>query len=274
NQIREMAGKPGFRSSEACSVKKCHGLARGYLLFLFFPRKEQRFVVFFSGAGMKIPVSEIVKNFTALTGIKVDVHFEGSAILVQHIKAYGDADLFMSGDKKNMDILIKDGFVRESIFIAWHIPSILVPPENRKNIKGLNDLARKGVKFVMSNPAQASLGRVVRNMFQRHPKGNDILNNVVVYGSDSQDDLRLFRDFYKEGRADAVIEWDVMTRVPEGKGLMVIPFEKEYEIKDSLSLALLKTSKKPEIARRFYDYFRTEGIKIFKKHGYNTGVGK
>ncbi|KAF0143337.1 MAG: hypothetical protein FD156_2698, partial [Nitrospirae bacterium] len=31
NQIREMAGKPGFRSSEACSVKKCHGLARGYL---------------------------------------------------------------------------------------------------------------------------------------------------------------------------------------------------------------------------------------------------
>lgn len=31
HQIRQMAGKPGFRSSEACSVKKCHGLARGYL---------------------------------------------------------------------------------------------------------------------------------------------------------------------------------------------------------------------------------------------------
>jgi hypothetical protein len=29
-----MAGKPGFRSSEACAVKKCHGLARGYLLII------------------------------------------------------------------------------------------------------------------------------------------------------------------------------------------------------------------------------------------------
>jgi molybdate transport system substrate-binding protein len=243
-------------------------------VFFFLPRKDRRFVIFFSGAGMKVPVSEIVKNFTALTGIKIDVHFEGSAILVQHIKMYGDADLFMSGDKKNMDILIKDGFVRENTFIAWHIPSILIPPENKERIKGLNDLAGKEIRFVMSNPVQASLGRLVNDMLMRHPKGKDILNNVAVYGSDSQDDLRLFRDLYRKGRVDAVIEWDVMTRVPEGEGLLVVPFEKEYEIKDPLMLALLKTSKNPKIAKRFYDYFKAEGIKVFKKHGYNTEVGE
>ncbi|MBI4689324.1 MAG: substrate-binding domain-containing protein [Nitrospirae bacterium] len=88
-------------------------------VFLFLSGKDQRFVVFFSGAGMKVPVSEIVKNFTVLTGVKVDVQFEGSAILVQHIKTYGDADLFMSGDKKNMETLINDGFVKENTFIAW-----------------------------------------------------------------------------------------------------------------------------------------------------------
>ncbi|MBI5640088.1 MAG: molybdate ABC transporter substrate-binding protein [Nitrospirae bacterium] len=241
-------------------------------IFFYQAKERERFVVFFSGAGMKIPVSEIVRDFTEKTGIKVDVHFEGSAILRQHIETYGGIDLFMSGDKKNMDILTEKGFVRESRFIAWHIPSILIQPETGGKIKGLNDLAKEGVRIVMSNPQQASLGRLVNDMLKRHPQGSDILNNVVVYGSDSQDDLRLFRDLHGKGKADAVIEWDVMAYVPEGKGLAVVPFEKEYEIKDQLALALLKASRNPEMSRKFYDYFKTEGISVFKKHGYNTGA--
>ncbi len=243
-------------------------------VFFYQRKKEERFIVFFSGAGMKVPVSEIVNDFTDKTGISVDVHFEGSAILRQHIETYGGVDLFMSGDKKNMDDLAEKGFVKELTFIAWHIPSILIPPENGGKIKGLNDLAREGVRIVMSNPKQASLGRLVNDMLRRHPKGRDILNNVVVYGSDSQDDLRLFRDLYKKGEADAVIEWDVMADEPEGKGLIVVPFEKEYEIKDPLTLALLKASGNPEISKKFYEYFRTEGTKAFKKHGYTTEAVK
>jgi molybdate transport system substrate-binding protein len=244
------------------------------VFFFLLHRKDNRFIVFFSGAGMKIPVKEIVKDFTDLTGISVDVHFEGSSVLRQHIETYGDADLFMSGDRENIDILVKKGLVKESAFIAWHIPSILIPPENRERIKGLDDLAGKGVRFVMSNPQQASLGKMVTEVILRHPKGKEILGNVAVYGSSTQDDLRLFWDLYKKGRADAVVEWDVMVHVPEGKGLLVVPFEKGYEIKDSLSIALLKTSGNPDKTKLFYDYFRTEGIKVFKKHGYNTEAGR
>lgn len=223
---------------------------------------------------MKIPVNEIVTDFTDSTGIHVDVHFEGSAVLRQYIETYGDADLFMSGDRENIDGLIKTGLVKESTFIAWHIPSILIPPENREKIKGLEDLAKKGVRFVMSNPEQASLGMMVDDMIRRHPRGKEILRNVAVYGSSTQDDLRLFWDLYKKGEADAVLEWDVMVHVAEGKGLLVVPFEREYEIRDALKLALLKTSKNPAGAKRFYDYFRTEGIKVFKKHGYTTEAGR
>ena len=50
-------------------------------IFFYQREKEDRFIVFFSGAGMKIPVSEIVNDFTDRAGIRVDVHFEGSAIL-------------------------------------------------------------------------------------------------------------------------------------------------------------------------------------------------
>jgi molybdate transport system substrate-binding protein len=242
--------------------------------FFLMNRKDHQFIVFFSGAGMKIPVNEIVAGFTASTGIRVDVHFEGSSVLRRYIELYGDADLFMSGDKENIDNLIRSGLVKESAFIAWHIPSILIPPENKGKIKGLDDLAKKGVRFIMSNPKQASLGMMVDEMMRRHPKGKDISRNVAVYGSSTQDDLKLFWDLYKKGKADAVIEWDVMVHVPEGKGLLIVPFEKEYEIKDALMIALLRTSKHPAGAKRFYDYFRTEGIKVFKKHGYATEAGR
>ncbi len=241
---------------------------------IFRPGREDRFVVFFSGTGMKAPASEIVKDFTDLTGISVDVHFDGSSILRQHIEIYGDADVFMSGDKANIDALVKKELVRESSFIAWHIPFILIPPENRERIKGLNDLSKKGIRIIMSNPAHAASGRLAKEAISRHPKAEEILGNVAVYGSSTADSLARFWDLYGKGQADAVIEWDVMVHVPEGKGLLAVPFEKEYEIRDFIMLALLKTSGNPEISKKFYDYFRTEGLKVFKKHGYNTEAGK
>ena len=238
---------------------------------IFLPAKKgKRVVVLFSGSGMKIPVEEIAKDFTASTGIAVDIHLEGSSILRQYIERYGEAELFLSGDKENIDILAKKGLVKNRAFIAWHIPVILVPEENRKNITGLDDLAEKGIKIVLANPKQAASGKLVYVMLQRHPNGKKILNNIVVYGSSTNDALRVFKERYQKGEADAVLEWDIMVHVPEGKGLTVIPFDKKYEVKDPLMLALLKNSHVSEAAQRFYDYFRTEGIKAFKKHGYNT----
>lgn len=238
------------------------------VLFLF--NKDEKTIVFFSGAGMKVPVTEIIKDFSEKTGIKVDVHFEGSSILRQHIERYGDADIFMSGDKENIDILINKGIIKESSFIAWHIPAILVPTENIEKIKGLNDLSKRDIRFVMANPRLAASGRMAYEAISMHPRSRDILNNVAAYSSSTQESLTIFRDLHQKGQADAVIEWDVMVHVPEGKGLFVVPFEKEYEIRDSIMIALLKKSRDPYISKRFYEYLKKEGIEVFKRHGYNT----
>lgn len=247
-------------------------LIAGFLIVM--PGREERFVVFFSGAGMKVPAIEIAKGFKAATGIDVSVHFDGSSILRQHIEKYGDVDVFMSEDKADIDELINKGLVRESVFIAWHIPSILVPHEYKERIKGLNDLSKKGIRIVMSNPVHAASGRLVHEMLLRHPKGKEILKNVIAYGSSTDDSLRLFRDLYKNGGVDVLIEWDIMVNVVDGKGLIIVPFEKKYEIRDTLMLALIRKSGNSEISKFFYDYFKTEGIKVFKKYGYNTEIEK
>jgi len=231
---------------------------------------KRRPLLIFSGAGMKTPLLEIINNFTNSTGVPVDVHFEGSSILRQYIETYGDADLILSGDIGNVELMEKKGLVRKKEFVAWHVPAILVPAGNAARIQGLKDLAKKGVRVVMSNPGQASLGRLVHDMLLRQTIGKAVLRNVVAYGSSSQEDLMLFQELYKQGKADAVIEWDVMAYAPEGQGLIAVPFEKEYEIKDALMIVLLTTSRDPGTAIRFYDYFRSKGAPVFNKHGYSS----
>jgi len=228
--------------------------------------QKKKTILFLSGAGMKAPVNEIAANFEQETGIKVQTQFEGSSILRDYILNFNTGDIFLPGDRRNLDALSEQGLVAEKSFIAWHVVAILVSPIAKEHIKGLDDLANEGVRLAMSNPQLASLGRIVRkNIIERHPKGKDILKNVVVYGSSSQDVLRL----YREGGVDAIIEWDVMAATPEGKGLIVIPLEKPYQVKDELFAGLLTTARDPLSAKYFYDYLVTKGKEVFRKHGYN-----
>jgi molybdate transport system substrate-binding protein len=235
--------------------------------FFTLSDRQQKSLLFLSGAGMKVPVNEIAANFERETGIKVRTQFAGSSILRDYILNFNSGDLFLPGDKKNLEILADQGLVAEKSFIAWQVVAILVAPEARARIKGLADLAAPGVRIAMSNPKLASLGRIVtKNVIERHPQGEAILKNVVVYGSSSQDVLKL----YRAGGIDAIIEWDVMAATPEGKGLVVVPLEKPYQVKDELVAGLLTTAQEPLLAKKLYDYLTTTGTGVFRKHGYNT----
>lgn len=231
--------------------------------------RQQPTLLFLSGAGMKVPVNEIAANFEKETGIKVQTQFDGSSILRDYILNFKSGDIFLPGDKKNLDVLTEEGLVKESSFLAWHIVAILVSPEAKGRIRGVDDLAKEGVRLVISNPKLASLGRIVmENIIKKHPRGDDILRNVVVYGSSSQDVLKL----YRQGGVDAIIEWDVMAATPEGKGLVVVPLEEPYQVKDELFAGLLNTADDPVLAKKFYDYLVTKGKDVFRKHGYNINA--
>lgn len=233
----------------------------------YLPGRQEQSLLFLSGAGMKAPVNEIAADFTRETGVRVQTHFEGSAILRDYILNFNSGDIFLPGDQKNLDLLAAKGLVAEKAFLAWHIVAILVAPEASSRIKGLADLAEPGVRLAMSNPELASLGRIVtKNLLEKHPRGAAILKNVVVYGSSSQDVLNL----YRKGGIDAIIEWDVMAATPEGQGLVVVPLEEPYQVKDELVAGLLTTAGDPILAKRFYDYLVSSGKEVFRKHGYRT----
>lgn len=242
------------------------------ILFPISEKKHKQTVIFFSGSGMKAPVMEIVNKFLEQTRIPVNVYFEGSCNLSEYIETYGDIDPMLPGSLKPIEDLKDKGLVKESALIAWHIPAILVPESKKSSIGGLDDLASKGVRIVMANLSQASSGKLIYEALKNHPRAKQIFANVVVYGSSTNNTMEVFTELYKKGQADVVLEWDVMAYDPQWKGLVVVPFDKKYAVRTPLNIILLKTQRNNVNIRRFYDYFRTEGIKVFQRHGYKTGA--
>ncbi|MEW6585810.1 MAG: hypothetical protein AB1442_09410 [Nitrospirota bacterium] len=73
-----MAGKPGFRSSEACSVKKCHGLARGYLQV---EAKDNLLSI----DAQNVELADLLKEIEKVAGIKVILR---SGLISKNVSAY------------------------------------------------------------------------------------------------------------------------------------------------------------------------------------------
>ncbi len=235
-------------------------------VLLAFPRQEQPALLFLCGAGMKAPVTEIVREFEAQSGIRVQTQFDGSCILRDYILTFRSGDIFLPGDADNLRQLEERGLISENAFLAWHRVAILLSPSMKGTITSLDDLARPGIRIAMSNPRLASLGKLVmRRIIDRHPEGRAILDNVKAYGSSSQEILRL----YRRGGINAIIEWDVLAHTPEGRDLVEVPITGPYQVIDPLRAGLLATSRNPEAARRFYRFLLDRGRQIFQKHGYD-----
>ncbi|KAF0144121.1 MAG: hypothetical protein FD156_2060, partial [Nitrospirae bacterium] len=102
NQIREMAGKPGFRSSEACSVKKCHGLARGYLQYAE-KLKPDNIYVLSAKHGLLTLNEEVMPYNQTLNEMSTAEVKSWAARVLPQIKRVSDIEnttyIFLAGDR-------------------------------------------------------------------------------------------------------------------------------------------------------------------------------
>ncbi len=237
------------------------------LLFSPIVQRQQPPLLFLCGAGMREPIAELIAQFSSRTGIAVDVRYDGSAILRDYILTFRQGDLFLPGDVENLLLLADAGLVTRNDFLARHDAAVLVPAEDRRKVTQFADLARPGVRIVMTNPRMASLGRLlVTKVLDRHPLGRAILDNVVVYGSSSWDVLQLFQ----KGGVDAALDWETSAYTPAGAGLIALPLPPGYQVSEPLRLALLATSRQQARARRLYRFILRHAGATFRRYGYHT----
>ena len=219
------------------------------------------------GAGFRLPVEEVASRFREETGVSVELSFAGSGCLLAQAALSRRGDLYMPGEEFFMAQAREQGLITREADIAYMRPVILVPRGNPKNIEGVADLGRPGLRVGLGHPLATACGisaeEVLRGLpSQARVRANVIMNALNVNELGTAVALKAL---------DAAIAWDATADLfrLDTEALAIPP---KIGKPTTIPLGILSFTRRPEEARRFLEFMGDEqgGVAVFKEHGYET----
>ena len=223
-----------------------------------------------SGAALMKPVNELINDFKNETGAKVDVHYGGSAEIFGTLITTG-GDIFIPGAYKYTEDAMKKGFILNNTVknITYHIPVIVVPKGNPKNINNLEDLRKPNIRLAMGDPNACAIGKVAKKILEKNHILEGVSKNTIVK-TPTANQLLIY---IATNQADAAIIWKDMVTWAKNKGkIEIIEIPKEKNIIKTIPTAVTTYAKKDgnlEVAKAFNNYISTGKAKeIWEKWGF------
>lgn len=227
-------------------------------------REGQKTLRLYAGAGMRRAVQELVVQFEAATGIRVEPDYAGSGVLISRAQQDPEADLFMPGDVWYVDELDRRaGLIESKTTVSYFVPVIITAKGNPKNITGLKDFFRDDVRVALGRAKACQVGRISGKILEKNgldraglnPKESLTVNELGVW--------------VKMGDVDAAIVWDaIAANIADSVEVIKIPTDSN--IISHVVVGLMRTSKNKEAARRFIDFMTGEkGKAILRGKGYS-----
>jgi len=232
---------------------------------------ETKELLLYCGAGISLPVDEVVNAFFAEYGIKVVPDYAGGEVLLSKIKLSGRGDLYMPGDRYYVGQADKAGLILSRNSVSYWVPTILVQKGNPKNISRLQDLLKPGVKVGLGDPKACAIGRTTWQILAKSGITRQDLEDNLLYQSLTVNELGMQ---IQARSLDAVIVWDAMAAYYSQYGDQA-PIPHEDNIVSTVDVGVLKFTKNQELAERFAAFLTSEkGRAIFAKHNYQTELPK
>ncbi|MGJ0113539.1 extracellular solute-binding protein [Campylobacter molothri] len=220
--------------------------------------------------GPHFALQEIAKKYEKKTGTKVNLTFGPQATWVE--KAKKDADiLFGASDQSALAITTdfdKKFDVKKIEPLYFRKAIILTQKGNPLKIKGLEDLAKKGVKIVVpegagkSNTSGTGVWEDMIGRTQNIKMIQDFRNNIVAFTPNSGAAKKLFL----EKKADAWITWIDWAKANPDYG-DVVDIEKKLVVYRTFNIVAKNDADKQ--IQDFITYLKSDdAYKVFKKYGY------
>ena len=224
-------------------------------------------LVLHCAAGLRKPVAEIARAYTAEVGQPVRLNYGPSGGLEVALEVAG-GDLYLPADVSYIESTRKKGLTEESIPAAYLFGGIAVAKGNPARIESLSDLAKPGVKVVLANP-EAAVGKFTRKVLAAAGLETSIVANVIV----TKPTVNEVTEAVELGLADAGIVWDAVAAQYSNVDFVHVP---EFDAKrKEASIAVLTSSSNPTAALRFARFLTASdrGLPFFAKHGFKIGAG-
>jgi molybdate transport system substrate-binding protein len=224
-------------------------------------------LLLYCGAGIRPPADELIETFAREYGIKIAPDYAGSEVLMSKIKLIKQGDLYMPGDKHYVEQAARADMILSQKSVCYWVPTILVSKGNPKNIRGLNDLLKPGIKLGLGDSDACAIGRISKKILEKNNvKWEDIQKNLA-FKSLTVNELGMQ---IQAQALDAVIVWDATARYYSEYG-EEIPIAIENNVISTVDIGVLKFTKHQELAEKFVDFITSQkGKAILKKHQYST----
>jgi molybdate transport system substrate-binding protein len=214
-------------------------------------------VTVFAAASLTDAFKEIADAFQAdNSGTSVTFNFGGSNTLRAQLDQGAAADVFASADQAQMDLARQDGDLSgDPQVFAHNLLTIITPAGNPRQVQGVCDLARPGLKLVTSQP-NVPVGQYTLAMLRKAgagPCGAAFQDQVQANVVSRESDVRQLVAKVQLGEADAGVSYttDVTPQVREQVQEVAIPDDLNTLATYPIALA---NGPNPEGGRAFVDY--------------------
>lgn len=244
------------------------------LLFLFSSwssllAQSKPTLIFYCGTTMVKPIKEMARIIEKKHNCIIKISQGGSKDLYNALKFSQRGDLYLPGSDSYRINNLKDGLLKQSVYIGYNQASIFVQKGNPKKITTLTDLTKEEHAIILCNPDSGSVGKMTKKIFIK-VKGESFFtqayDNAVEIGTDS----RNLNKALINNHADATINWKATALWKENiDNIDAIALSSDIAPRKNLQINLLSFSKHPKIAKDFMNLaISPRGQKIMRKYGF------
>ncbi len=217
-----------------------------------------------AAANLTDAFSELAKQFTAESGVRVVFSFGATADLARQIENGAPFDVYAAADVEHIDGLENKGLLAPGTRAIYARGTLVlwVPPGKVLNITRIEDLSRSEIdRIAIAKPELAPYGKAAVEALTALNIWQQVESKVVYAQNVSQT-----KQFAATGNAEVAFLPLALVKPNEGRYIEVD--ERLHQPIDQ-ALAVVKASTNQDSARRFTDFVLSEkGQRILEQFGY------
>lgn len=222
----------------------------------------------FAAASLTESLQESAKAFETETGIHVVFNLGGSGLLARQIEQGGPADLFFSADEARMDVLEQGGWLLGGTRRTRLANSlvVVVPQDSPLRLSSAASLTNATVhRLALADPRTVPAGMYAKTYLESIQLWTALEARVLPAES-----VRAALAAVESGNADAGIVYKTDAAIST-KVRVALEIKATEGPKIRYPLAIIRTTRHPESARRFLDHLSGDRTgEIFRRHGFQV----
>ncbi len=224
-----------------------------------------------AAASLQGPLERLAAAWQATSGTTLRIATDSSAALRAQIEHGAPADVFLSADTTNPDVLADAGLADgDPVAFAANELIVAIPKDDPAGLESPRDLARPGVRIIAAGeevPVTRYTNQVIERLAGIEGYPADFASAYQANVVSREDNVRAVLAKIQLGEGDAGIVY--VTDARAGQGIDVVELPREANVVAVYSGVVVKATDTPALARSFLDWIAgPEGQAILHEHGF------